>query len=416
MERLDVVGMPAGGWRELGETGRELIAGAAVLIGGRRQLGLVPEEVTAERVPLPSPLRAGLPGLLSGYVGRRVVVLASGDPLLYGIGATLVDLLGPEQVRVHPAVSAVALARARMGWSSEQARTVSAVGRDLALVRRWLVPGQCLVVLSAGSESPAALADLLTDAGYGASRLTVLSDLGTEVEGRIDLTAAQARGLDDVPALNLVAVECRPSPAARVLGIGPGLPDEVYEHDGQITKRDPRASALARLAPAAGELLWDLGAGAGSVAIEWARSDPRCQAIAVERSPDRAARIVANANRLGVPGLAVITADVTQVPDRLPRPDAIFIGGGADPELIRRCWHRLPARGRLVVHAVTVETELILVQAWRTFGGELTRISVERMAPLGGFHGWQPARAVVQWSATRPDDGRPRAASEASVG
>jgi precorrin-6Y C5,15-methyltransferase (decarboxylating) len=334
---------------------------------------------------------------------RRTVVLASGDPLVSGIGATLIELLGPEAVRVHPAVSSVALARARMGWDSETVHVVTVVGRDLDLVRRQVAPGRRLVVLSSDADTPAALAALLTDAGYGPSALTVLGDLGASGESRRQTTAVVAEGLDDVPALNLVAVECAPA-GTPTLGFGPGLPDDAYENDGQLTKRDLRASALSRLAPVPGELLWDLGAGAGSIAIEWTRIDPRCRAIAIDRTRDRAARIAANAARLGVPGIQVITAEVTEALDWLPQPDAVFIGGGADLDLVRRCWHLLPTGGRLVAHAVTVETEQILLEAWRGFGGELVRIGVEKLESLGGFHGWKPARAVVQWSAVRAVD------------
>lgn len=408
--RLDVVGIPAGGWSELGETARTLIAAAEILIGGRRHLELVPPDAgPSERWGWPSPLRPGLPRLLAECAGRRTVVLASGDPLVSGIGATLIELLGAEAVRVHPAVSSVALARARMGWDSATVRVVTVVGRDLDLVRRHLAPGQRLIVLSSDAGTPAALADLLRDAGYGPSALTVLGDLGTPDESRRATTAAAGKGLTEVPALNLVAVECAVTTGVPVLGSGPGLPDDAYENDGQLTKRDLRASALSRLAPVPGELLWDLGAGAGSIGIEWARTDPRCRAIAVDRTPDRAARIAANAARLGVPGLQVITADVTESIDWLPRPDAVFIGGGADLDLIRRCWHLLPAGGRLVAHAVTVETEQVLLEAWRGFGGELVRIAVERLEPLGGFAGWKPARAVVQWSAVRAADAGLRA-------
>ncbi len=401
--RLDVVGMPAGGWSELGETARTLITAAEVLIGGRRHLALVPAEIAvgAERRSWPSPLRAGLPGLLEDCAERRTVALASGDPLVSGIATTLIDLLGLESVRIHPAVSSVALARARLGWDSATVRVVTVVGRDLDLVRRHLAPGQRLIVLSSDATTPAALARLLTDAGYGPSELTVLGDLGAADESVRQTTAATGEGLTEAPALNLVAVVCAADPPTTVLGSGPGLPDDAYAHDGQLTKRDLRASALSRLAPVPGELLWDLGAGAGSIGIEWARTDPSCRAIAVDRTPDRAARITANAARLGVPGLQVITADVIESIDWLPQPAAVFIGGGADLDLIRRCWHLLPAGGRLVAHAVTVETEQVLLEAWRGFGGELVRIAVERLEPLGGFAGWKPARAVVQWSAVR---------------
>jgi precorrin-6Y C5,15-methyltransferase (decarboxylating) len=304
------------------------------------------------------------------------VVLASGDPLVSGIGSTLIELLGADAVRIHPAVSSVALAGARLGWASETVRVVSVVGRDLDLARRHLAPGQRLIVLSSDAQTPGELATLLVEAGYGPSVLTVLGDLGTTSETRFRIVAADADGLADAPTLNLVAVECRAESDTRTLGFGPGLPDDAYAHDGQLTKRDLRASALSRLAPLPGELLWDLGAGAGSIAIEWARTDPRCRAIAIDRTPDRAARISANAARLGVPGIQVITADVIESLDWLPPPNAIFVGGGADLDLIRRCWHLLPAGGRLVAHAVTVETEQILLEAWRAFGGELVRIGV----------------------------------------
>ncbi len=187
-----------------------------------------------------------------------------------------------------------------------------------------------------------------------------------------------------------------------MLGWTAGLPDEAYEHDGQLTKRDLRASALARLAPSPGELIWDLGAGAGSIAIEWARADPRCRAIAVEQNPDRAQRIGRNATRLGVPQVQVIATTSADALDWLPEPDAIFLGGGADEDLVRRCWHLLRPGGRIVVHAVTLETEAVAATAYRTWGGELIRIAVETAAPLGTFTSWQPARAVVQWSMRKP--------------
>jgi precorrin-6Y C5,15-methyltransferase (decarboxylating) len=405
LDLLDVVGIPAGGWTELGESARTVIAAAEVLIGGRRHLDLVPAGQGVERLTWPSPLRPALSGLLEQTANRRTVVLASGDPLVSGIGSSLIELLGADAVRIHPAVSSVALARARLGWPSEEIRTVSVVGRDLDLVRRHVAPAQKLIVLSSGAETPVALAELLTDAGYGQSVLTVLGDLGTDRESRLEAIAVDPTELADAPALNIVAVDCRPDPSTVVLGGVPGLPDDAYDHDGQLTKRDLRAAALSRLAPAPGELLWDLGAGAGSVAIEWSRTDPRCRAVAIEQHPDRAARIAANAARLGVPGLEVIIAEGSGALDGLPQPDAIFVGGGATPELLDRGWRRLPAGGRMVVHAVTVETEQILVQAWQAYGGELIRISVERLEPLGTLHGWKPARPVVQWAAVRPADG-----------
>ena len=181
----------------------------------------------------------------------------------------------------------------------------------------------------------------------------------------------------------------------------PGLPDAAFDHDGQLTKRDLRASALAHLAPQPGQLLWDVGAGAGSIAIEWLRSDPSCRAVAVERDHDRVKRIEVNARRLGVPGLGIVHGEAPEELVGLPQPDAIFVGGGATVEVVDACWSALRTGGRLVVHAVTVETEMIITGHWRRLGGELTRIGVERLEPIGGHHGWKPSRAVVQWSVTK---------------
>jgi precorrin-6B C5,15-methyltransferase / cobalt-precorrin-6B C5,C15-methyltransferase len=397
---IDVVGMTARGWVDLPEPERQLIAEADVVVGGRRHLDQIEQRLGQQRLTWPSPLRAKLPEMLAGLNGRRVVALASGDPTLSGIGTTLVDLLGAERVRIHPTVSSAALARSRLGWSAENSDVITVVGRDLNQVRRRLAPGERLLVLSSDAETPAQLADLLVDAGYGDSWMVVLGDLGSAHERRREGRAQDWSGPS--PALNLVGVICHASDEGKILGWSAGLPDEAYEHDGQLTKRDVRASALARLAPSPGELLWDLGAGAGSIAVEWARTDPRCRAIAVEQNPERAQRIGRNATRLGVPQVQVIATTSADALDWLPEPDAIFLGGGADQDTVRRCWHLLRPGGRIVVHAVTLETEAVAVRSYRTWGGELIRIALETAAPLGSFTGWQPARAVVQWSHRKP--------------
>jgi precorrin-6Y C5,15-methyltransferase (decarboxylating) len=340
-------------------------------------------------------MRPGLTELLDGLAGRSVVALASGDPLVAGIGSTLIDLLSPERVRVHPAVSSVALARARMGWSDESVAVVR-LRDDVDPLRRWLSPGRRLIVLSADQHSPAAVARLLAEAGFGATRLTVLSDLGAETETRVDTTAEGWSGA--APALNLIALEC----VGEGWSVTPGLPDQAYDHDGQLTKRDVRASALAHLEPRPGQLLWDVGAGAGSIAIEWLRCDPSARAIAVEHNLERVKRIHANAARLGVPQLSVRHGEAPDIFAELPGPQAIFVGGGATAALLARAWAALEAGGRLVVHAVTHETELTLSDAWRSHGGEVTRISIEHLEPIGRYHGWKPARPVVQWSVRKP--------------
>ena len=391
---ITVVGMGADG--ALAPGSASVVRDAEVVLGGSRHLALLPDSASQERVPWPSPLRAGLPALLQQYAGRRLVALASGDPLVSGIGTTLVSLLGAERVRLLPAVSSVALARARIGWSAESCTVVTVVGRDVRAVLRHLAPGHRLIVLSSDERTPAEVATLLTDVGYGDSRMTVLGDLGTGEESRVDMTASGWAG--SAPHLNILAVELA---GPLTTGWTAGLPDDAFEHDGQLTKRDLRASALARLVPAPGHLLWDVGAGAGSVGIEWLRSHPTCRAVAVEADPERAARIGRNAGRLGVPTLEVVTGRAPDALEGLPRPDAIFVGGGAArPGVLEACLAALSPGGRLVVHGVTIETEAVLAQRHADLGGELTRISVEQVAPVGTFRGWTPHRTVTQWAYT----------------
>ena len=394
---IEIIGLSARGWSDLPDRLRTLIQQAEVLLGSPRQLSLIPQFSDQQRLPWPSSLREGLPRLLSEVARSRVVALASGDPLLAGIGSTLIEMLGAAAVRIHPAVSSVALARARMGWSEESTQLVRLRGDDLDVVRRYVFPGRRLIILSRDADSPAAVAQLLSDAGYGDSVVTVLGDLDTDAESRIDMAARDWRG--SVPALNVTCVRCAGSHAAASLA--PGLPDQVFDHDGQLTKRDLRTSAMAHLMPRPGELLWDVGAGAGSIAIEWLRSDPGCRAIAVEHDLDRVKRIRSNAEALGVPGLEVLHGHAPEVLTSLSKPDAVFLGGGASGETLEHSWLALQPGGRMVVHAVTQETEMIVVDSWKRYGGELSRLSVEHLEPIGRYHGWRPARAVVQWSSIK---------------
>jgi precorrin-6B C5,15-methyltransferase / cobalt-precorrin-6B C5,C15-methyltransferase len=394
---IEVVGLSARGWEDLPERLRSTIESAEVLLGSRRHFDLIPQSADQLRLPWPTPLREGLPGVLDQVTGRRVVALASGDPLVAGIGSTLIDMLGADAVHIHPAVSSVAVARSRMGWSEETTELVRLRGGDLDAVRRYLFPGQRLIILSRDADSPAEVARLLTDAGYGESVVTVLGDLDTNFESRTDAVAREWTGA--VPSLNVICVACAGTGCDASLA--PGLPDTAFDHDGQLTKRDLRASALARLMPRPGDLLWDVGAGAGSIAIEWLRSDSRCRALAIEREHDRVKRIRSNAEALGVPGLEVVHGDAPAVLASLPRPNAIFVGGGGTSETLDASWVALQPDGRLVVHAVTQETEMIVIDFWRRHGGELTRHSMEHLEPIGGYHGWRPARPVVQLSAIK---------------
>lgn len=397
-----VIGVGDDGWEGLPEPLQRTVLEAEVVLGGDRHLAMLPADVDQLRLAWPSPLREGLPALLWQHDGRRVVALASGDPFVSGIAGTLVGLLGAEAVEVHPAVSSVALARARMRWPAETVEVVTVVGRRPETVVRQLAPGRRLVVLSSDATTPSVLARLLVEHGYAGSTMSVLSHLGGEREARVDATAGawHADPPAGVPDLNLVALELR----GPVVGSwATGLPDDAFEHDGQLTKRDLRAAALSRLAPQPGQLLWDVGAGAGSVGIEWMRAHPTCRAVAVEADGTRAERVSRNAARLGVPGLEVVAGRAPEALVDLPDPYAVFVGGGATaPGLLDLCRERLRPGGRLVAHGVTLESEQLLAAAYAAHGGELTRTSVEHAAPLGSFTGWTPARAVTQWAWTRP--------------
>jgi precorrin-6B C5,15-methyltransferase / cobalt-precorrin-6B C5,C15-methyltransferase len=398
---VTVVGVGADGWDGLSPAARRAVEGADVLRGSARQLALVPAPVTADRVPWPSPLAPAVAQLPAAHPGRRVVVLASGDPMLSGIGTSLVRAFGPAAVQVVPHPSSVSLACARLGWAVESAQVVSVVGRPLSLVVPHATPGRRLLVLGSDAASPAELARLLAGAGYGASRLTALAQLGGPDERRFTGRACDWPHAQTDP-LVLTAVEVAADPGTVPLPPVPGLPDDAYAHDGQLTKRDVRAVTLARLAPLPGQLLWDVGAGAGSIGIEWMRVHPSSRAVAVESRPERARRIAANADRLGVPGLQVVEGAAPDALAGLPQPDAVFVGGGATVAgLVEACWTALRPGGRLVVNAVTLESEALLAGWHGRCGGSLTRLSVAQAAPVGGFTGWRPAMPVTIWSVTR---------------
>ncbi|GAB3107711.1 bifunctional cobalt-precorrin-7 (C(5))-methyltransferase/cobalt-precorrin-6B (C(15))-methyltransferase [Streptomyces calidiresistens] len=410
---VTVVGLGADGWAGLTEPARAALRAAEVIIGGRRQLDLLPppdatDGCPGERLTWPSPLRPAVPRLLAVHRDRRIAVTASGDPMHFGIGRALVEELGPDGVRVLPHSSSISLACARLGWPVEDTGVVTLVGRPLASLTTALHPGRRVLVLSAGADTPARVAGLLRERGFGPTRMRVLEQLGGPGERPVGGAGGTPASEWDEPAgdpLNVVALECRRDPAAPGprLGLVPGLPDDAYEHDGQLTKRYVRAVTLAALAPAPGELLWDVGGGAGSVAVEWLRAHPACRAVTVERDPDRAARIARNAECLGVPRLRVVTGTAPEALAGLPTPDAIFIGGGLTaPGLLDACWEALPPGGRLVANTVTLESEALLAERRRRHGGELIRLQLGRARAVGGFTGWTQAMPVTQWSVTRP--------------
>ncbi len=398
---VTVVGIGADGWDGLSPTARRAIGQADVLRGSTRQLELVPDDVVAERVAWPSPMGPALARLPEAHPGRRIVVLASGDPMLSGVGTSLVRLHGPGAVHVVPHPSSVSLACARLGWAVEETVVVSVVGRAPELVVPHLTPGRRLLVLGSDGGTPAEVAALCARLGYGASRITALAQLGGPAEHvRAGAAAEWSHGVVD--ALVVTAVEAVADAGTVSWPTVPGLPDDAFEDDGQLTKREVRAVTVAFLAPMPGQLLWDVGAGAGSIGIEWMRTHPSCRAVAVEAHPERAGRIARNATRLGVPGLRVVEGRAPEALAGLPGPDAVFLGGGATtPSLLETCWAALPAGGRLVVNAVTVESEAVLAGWFARVGGELVRIGVQRAQPVGSYTGWKPAMPVTIFSVVR---------------
>ncbi|MBC2680416.1 precorrin-6y C5,15-methyltransferase (decarboxylating) subunit CbiE [Pseudomonas baltica] len=397
---LTLVGIGEDGFAGLGKQARCALLSARRIVGSPRQLELLPRCVVGTRVAWPSPF--SLDAVLS-EPGAAVCVLASGDPMLYGVGASLARQVPAAQMHVLPSPSSYSLAAARLGWALQDVVTLSVVARPVAALAAHLYSGQRLLVLSNDGASPQAVARSLRERGFGASRMTVLEHLGGPGERRIDGTAND--DFSEIAALNLIALECQASPDAPRLSPLAGLPDTAFRHDGQLTKRDIRAVTLARLAPQPGELLWDVGAGSGSIGIEWMRAHRSCRAIAVESDEGRQALIEHNRDALGVPGLQLVRGRAPQALAGLATPDAIFIGGGVTREnVLADCWAALKPGGRLVANAVTLQSELALVQWREHHGGELTRLHIAQACPLGEFDTWRQALPITLLEAVKPLD------------
>ncbi len=400
---LVVVGIGADGWAGLGEAARAAVLAAEEIVGSARQLALLPETSAAQR-PWPSPIDPLVEELVARALagsGSAVCVLASGDPMLHGIGATLARRLPPSRLLVHPHPSAFALACARLGWPAAEVELVSVVAQPPEAVTRLLQPRRRLVVYAAGAGGASAVAGVLREHGFGSSLFVVLEQLGGPAERILESTADEW-GETEADPLHCVAIECSAAAGAALRPLVAGLPDDAYENDGQLTKRHVRAVTLAALAPTPGALLWDVGAGSGSVAIEWLRAEASARAIAVERREDRADRARANARLLGVPQLEVVLGSAPEALCELPGPDAIFIGGGlTSAGVIERCWYSLRPGGRIVANAVTLEGERVLALVRERCGGELVRIEISHAEPLGSFEAWRSQLPVVQWSARK---------------
>jgi precorrin-6B C5,15-methyltransferase / cobalt-precorrin-6B C5,C15-methyltransferase len=396
---LSIVGIGEDGVDGLSPAARQLIQSAQIVFGGKRHLQLAAPLLKGAVRPWPTPFA---PNEVLEYRHQPVCVLASGDPFVFGVGSVLARHVEAQEMLVMPSPSAFSLAAARLGWSLPDTTLISVHGRALDLIRPHLHPHARVLVLTSDGGAPVALAALLTQTGFGASRLIVLERLGGPRESIRD-TLAERFDLDDIDPLNTVALEIAAAPGARVLARSAGLSDALFEHDGQLTKREIRAVTLSALAPRRGELLWDVGAGSGSVGIEWMLADPSLRAIAIEARADRAARIARNAAAFGVPGLAVVEGIAPQALAGLPPPQAIFVGGGSrDPGVLDALIAALSTQGRLVANAVTLKTEAALLARHAALGGDLIRLAVSRAEPIGGTTAWRPAFPVTQWIWTKP--------------
>jgi precorrin-6Y C5,15-methyltransferase (decarboxylating) len=401
---LSVLGIGDDGLGGLSPAARTLVETAETLVGGERHLAMVPAGAQ-ERLCWKRPIESTIPAIAARRF-RRVAVLASGDPMWYGIGAVLARHFPPEEMAVVPAPGAFALAAARLGWGLADCGQLSLHARPLASLRLHLAPERRLLLLSEDGATPAAVAGLLTGLGWGPSRLTVFEHLGGPREAMVSATAED---WNDRPAadLNTIALNCRAEAGALVFSTAPGLPDEAFEHDGQLTKREIRAATVAALAPLRGQTLWDVGAGCGSIAIEWLRANPGGAAVAIERNPGRAAMIARNAAALGVPDLGIVAAAAPEAMTEALRvsgaPDAVFVGGGiAAPALLPELWRALRPGGRLVANVVSLDGERALFDWHAAHGGTLARFAISRAEPLGSHLAWRPLLPVTQLAAVKP--------------
>ncbi len=397
---LSIIGIGEDGLEGLSPAATHLLRQARLVVGGARHLALA-GDLGAETLAWPSPMESAYPAILARR-GEQVCVLATGDPFFYGVGSTLMRHIGAHEMICLPAPSAFSLAASRLGWAQQDCALVTLHGRPLERIIPHLHDGARILALSWDETTPAKLAGLLTARGLGRSRLTICESLGGAGE-RVRDCLAQDFALDEIRPLNTIALEVAAEPGARIIPRAPGLPDDWFEHDGQITKRDIRALTLSALAPRRGELLWDVGAGSGSIGIEWMLADPANSAVAIERNDERAARIMRNAAALGTPGLRLAQGKAPDALSGLPTPDAIFIGGGATaPRVLDAALQALRPGGRLVVNGVTVETQAELSHRFRALGGDLVQLQVAHAEKIGGFYGFRPAMPIVQWSYRKP--------------
>lgn len=396
---LSIVGIGEDGHDGLGARARAALADAAVIIGSERTLAMLPTS-SARQLLWPQPFSAVVEQLRP-LTGTRTVVLATGDPLNFGVARKILTFVSKSEVEIIPHLSAFSMAAAHMGWSIPDCDCFTIHGRPAANVEAFIQPDARLLILTEDGSSPAEVCRRLLARGFGESSVTVLENLGGESEA-ISSFLASAMPQRDWSALNTLAVHCIAGPDAKIWSRAAGLPDEAFQHDGKLTKREVRAATLAALAPAPDQLLWDVGAGSGSIGIEWMRSCRGCEAIAIEPDPERRAMIAANADQLGTPRLKVIPAAAPAAYRDLLAPHAVFIGGGISmPGAFEGAWERLRPGGRMVANVVTLEGEMHLYDLQAKHGGDLVRMDVSTLTRVGNMRAMRPRMAVTQWRVTK---------------
>jgi precorrin-6B C5,15-methyltransferase / cobalt-precorrin-6B C5,C15-methyltransferase len=398
---LSIVGIGEDGVEGLSSVARRLISSAELVVGGARHLDLASDLIRGRSLAWPSPMSDAF-SEIKRHRGRSVAVLASGDPFHFGVGKQLAEFVPAEEFLCLPQPSAFSLAAARMGWPLQDVSLVTLHGRSPQGIIRHLQRGARILALSWDGTTPARLAERLNAQRMGKSQIWVLEALGGPRE-RIRRATAANFDIEEIVALNTIAIEVIPEPGAAIIPLAPGLDDAFFEHDGQLTKREIRAVTLSSLEPRHGELLWDIGLGAGSVAIEWLLRHPSLSAIGVEARSDRADRAARNAAALGAPELKIVQGSAPAALAGLARPDAVFVGGGmTDDGVFEAAWMALKPGGRLVANAVSLETEARLADYFRRFGGDLVRLQVARADKVGTVFGWRPAMPVTQWRVRKP--------------
>ncbi len=397
---LTIVGMGEDGWEALSNRARLAIKSTDVIVGASRLLALLPK-TKAEIHEWPQPFSA-VAEQIKPLAGRNTVIIATGDPMNFGITRKLLEFIPFEEMTVIPQVSSFSLAAARMGWSLPDCDCFTIHGRPAANVETFIQPSARLIILTEDETSVAEVCRRLMARGFEESKVTVLENMGGESE-RITSFAANANPNLNWSPLNVLAVNCIAGPQAKIFSRVAGLPDDAFIHDGQLTKREVRAATLAALAPGPDQLLWDIGAGCGSVSVEWMRSTRGCEAFAIEHNEDRLKMISTNADQLGTPRLKVIAGKAPEALDGLRAPDAVFIGGGVGNEgVFDTAWQTLKSGGRMVCNVVTIEGEMHLYDLQEKHGGELVRMDVSTLTNVGPYRAMKPRMSVVQWRLIKP--------------